>query len=97
MPRRRPQQSETDREWLARRAVIAVAGEIAHNAGAWLLDARQVADVLGCTPKHVGDLKKASQPINGQPPLTGWVHHGRSDKLPADTLASYITELEEVA
>lgn len=102
MPRSRPQQSEADLEWLARRALIAMAGEIAHNAGGhWLLTVDEVADAVGVSISTVRRLKDATTTISAGPPMTGWVTIGTGQRathrLPADRLAEWLTSLEAVA
>ena len=97
MRRANPAQPPEDEMYRRELAISLLATGIARNAGTWMLDADQVAVQLGCSAKHVRDLKNATEPVNGQPPLTGWNHHGSKDKLAADRLARYIAHLPVVA
>lgn len=102
MPRRKPEPDADSAAWMERRALIAMAGEIAHNAGGhWLLTVDEVADAVGVSISTVRRLKDATTTISAGPPMTGWVPIGTGQRathrLPADRLAEWLTSLEAVA
>lgn len=102
MPRRKPEPDADSAAWMKRRALIAMAGEIAHNAGGhWLLTVDEVADAVGVSISTVRRLKDATTTISAGPPMTGWIPIGTGQRathrLPADRLAEWLTSLEAVA
>jgi hypothetical protein len=98
MPRRKPEQDADSAAWMERRALIAMAGEIARTAGGhWLLTSDEVGAVIGRSKDVVEHLRKATKPIPAGPPMTGWVKDGTAFKLHTLRLAEWLTSLEEVA